>query len=85
MARTAHYRTVDADKLPMITVRDDRGIPLRELELQQAVDKHSDIDKQSDIDGELLAAGFSRSADWTQVDDGWVAPVVPADSVPADS
>lgn len=79
MARTAHYRTVDADKLPMITVRDDRGIPLRELELQQAVDKHSDID------GELLAAGFSRSADWTQVDDGWVAPVVPADSVPADS
>lgn len=74
MARTAHYRAAGTDSAPMITVRDDRGIPDRELELPPA------IENPNDADGELRAAGFSRSADWTQVDDGWVAPVVPAES-----
>ncbi|MBB3663202.1 MULTISPECIES: hypothetical protein [Prauserella salsuginis group] len=73
MARTAHYRAADTDSAPAITVRDDRGIPVTELELQH------DVDGPNDIDGELLAAGFNRSADWSKVDDGWVAPVVPAD------
>ncbi|GAA1200747.1 hypothetical protein [Prauserella alba] len=73
MARTAHYRAADTDHASAITVRDDRGVPVTELELPQGGDN------QHDIDGELLAAGFSRSADWAKVDDGWVAPVVPAE------
>lgn len=71
MAETAHFRTTSAGSGPAITVQDDRGIPIRELDLPQTVNE------PGQADDELRVAGYRRSADWTEADDGWIAPVVP--------
>jgi len=70
MVDTAHFRTSRSDGGPSITVRDDRGNPGRVLDLPET------ITELAQADGELRAAGFVRSADWTETDDGWTAPVV---------
>lgn len=72
MANSAHFIITGAGKAPMISVRDDRGVPITELELPATVSELGQADK------ELYAAGWSRSADWAAADDGWIAPVVPA-------
>ncbi|MGJ7908661.1 hypothetical protein ACOQFL_19515 [Actinopolyspora sp. H202] len=72
MANTAHFITATEDDNPVLTVRDDRGAEVTELELPPTVSE------PTEADDELLAAGWSRSADWTTADDGYVAPVVPA-------
>ncbi len=72
MANNAHFITAGTRRAPMITVRDDRGAPITELELPAA------ISEPGEADSELRAAGWSRSADWTTANDGWVAPVVPS-------
>jgi|GEM_PF-6741631 len=69
MAENAHFRTAGSGGVPVLTVRDDRGVPMRELELPHGVTN------TAQADDELRAAGFVRSADWTETDDGWVAPV----------
>ncbi|SDO95388.1 hypothetical protein SAMN04487905_101232 [Actinopolyspora xinjiangensis] len=72
MANTAHFITTGDNGNPMVTVRDDRGAEVTELELPPTASE------PQRVDDELLAAGWSRSADWTTASDGWVAPVVPA-------
>lgn len=72
MANTAHYISASATKAPVITVRDDRGAEIVELELP------SSISDPGEAEGELREAGWTRSAEWTTTDDGWVAPVVPS-------
>jgi len=70
MVDTAHFRSSSAGSGPRITVRDDRGNPGRVLDLPET------ITEPAQADDELAAAGFIRSADWTETDDGWAAPVV---------
>nr|WP_233628739.1 hypothetical protein [Saccharopolyspora sp. HNM0986] len=47
-------------------------MPVTEL----AVAGGAEVTEQADE--ELLAAGWTRSADWSTADDGWLAPVVPS-------
>jgi hypothetical protein len=55
-----------------VIIQDDRGIPATTLVLpaQPATPQ--------DTDGELTAAGWRRTADWTETDEGWQAPVLAA-------
>ena len=69
MANNAHFINA-TNGHPTIVVRDDRGASITELELQNAVAA------EGQADDELQIAGWVRSADWTEADDGWVAPVV---------
>lgn len=71
MVDTAHFRASRSGNGPTITVRDDRGNPGRVLDLPES------MTEPSQADAELQAAGFTRSAGWTETDDGWAAPVVP--------
>lgn len=71
MANNAHFINTTPGT-PTIVVRDDRGASIVELELQNSVAE------SGQADDELRAAGWTRSADWTTADDGWVAPVVPS-------
>lgn len=66
----AHFMTARSGGTPSLTVRDDRGTPMTELELPRS------ITDPAQAEDELRAAGWARSADWTEADDGWVAPVV---------
>lgn len=72
MVNSAHFISAGTGRGPVITVRDDRGAPITELELPASVSEPGQADT------ELRAAGWSRSADWAAADDGWIAPVVPA-------
>jgi hypothetical protein len=72
MANSAHFISAGTGRPPVITVRDDRGAPITELELPDTVFE------PGQADDELRAAGWSRSADWATADDGWIAPVVPS-------
>lgn len=74
MANNAHFITARGGKAPMLTVRDDRGSPIKELELPESITKPEEADE------ELRAAGWTRSGsvEWTEASDGWVAPVVPS-------
>lgn len=74
MANNAHFITAKGDAKPRVVVRDDRGAAITELELPESVTKPDEVDE------ELRAAGWSRSSSvqWTEADDGWVAPVVPS-------
>ncbi len=69
MASNAHFIN-SAIGQPTLVVRDDRGAPIVELELQNTVAETGQADE------ELRTAGWVRSAEWTTADDGWVAPVV---------
>lgn len=71
MANTAHYIQGGTDETDMLTVRDDRGAEVIELELP------SSISEPSQAEEELRDAGWTPSAAWTSTDDGWVAPVEP--------
>ncbi|MHA6800513.1 hypothetical protein [Bounagaea algeriensis] len=73
MANNAHFVTSQAGAHARVTVRDDRGAPVTELDLPAGVNE------PTQADAELRAAGWTRrpDAEWTQADDGWVAPVVP--------
>lgn len=70
MADTAHFRASRSGSGPAITVQDDRGHPIRVLDLPDS------MTETSQADDELRAAGYTRSADWTETADGWTAPVV---------
>lgn len=72
MANTAHYIVGSTTQAPVITVRDDRGAEIIELELP-----HSTTEP-GQAEDELREAGWTPSAAWTTSDDGWVAPVVPS-------
>lgn len=72
MANNAHFIRSRTRGGPTIIVRDDRGSPITELELPAS------MSEPAQADDELLAAGWSRSADWSATDDGWFAPVVAA-------
>lgn len=70
MANNAHFITANAGGGPVIIVRDDRGTPVTKLELP------AEFSKPEQADDELSAAGWTRKADWSAADDGWVVPVV---------
>lgn len=72
MANNAHFITANAGGAPVVIVRDDRGTPVTKLELP------AEKSKPEHADEELSAAGWSRQADWSAADDGWVVPVVPS-------
>lgn len=72
MVNNAHLIRSPARGGPALIVRDDRGSPITELELPASVSEPAQADE------ELLAAGWSRSADWSATNDGWFAPVVAA-------
>ncbi|MEU6130923.1 hypothetical protein ABZ805_17275 [Saccharopolyspora sp. NPDC047091] len=71
MADNAHFIT-NAGGAPEIIVRDDRGSPVTRLALP------AEISRPEQADEALGEAGWTRRADWTTADDGWVVPVVPA-------
>lgn len=71
MANNAHLIHA-TDGRSTVVVRDDRGMPVTEL----AVAGGAAVTEQADE--ELLSAGWTRSADWSTADDGWLAPVVPS-------
>jgi hypothetical protein len=56
-----------------VVVQDDRGIPATTLALP------GEPAAPQDTDGELAAAGWTRTADWTETAEGWQAPVLGAD------
>lgn len=58
---------------PVITIRDDRGTPKIQLELEPAENSPG----QALLDARLQASGWRRTAEWTQTDRGWHAPVSP--------
>lgn len=70
MANNVHFIHAANGRSTLI-VRDDRGSPVKTLELP------SDA-AEDQADAELQAVGWTRSADWTTADDGWAAPVVPS-------
>lgn len=70
MVNTAHFITAQAT--PSVIIRDDRGTPVTQLDLQESVARPEQAEPA------MRDAGWARSADWTESDDGWVAPVVPA-------
>ncbi|MBA8825919.1 hypothetical protein FHX42_003285 [Saccharopolyspora lacisalsi] len=72
MANTAHYIAASAEHAPVITVRDDRGAEIVELQLPHSTTEPGQAEE------ELRAAGWTRSAEWTTANDGWVAPVMPS-------
>jgi hypothetical protein len=72
MANTAHFISAKSGQTPIITVRDDRGSPITEIELPNSISNPGESEET------LRNAGWTRSADWTAADDGWVAPVVPS-------
>lgn len=69
MAKDAHFVSASEGTSGRLTVRDDRGIPITELELPPSVTDPAGADE------ELRKAGWVRGADWAVVDDGWIAPV----------
>lgn len=73
MANNAHFVTSNSGASAKVIVRDDRGIPVTELDLPSSVTEPAQADE------ELRAAGWARrpSAEWTEADDGWVVPVTP--------
>ncbi len=72
MANTAHYIRGGSSETDMITVRDDRGAEIIELELP------SSVSGPGQAEDELREAGWTPNAEWTTTDDGWVVPVVPS-------
>lgn len=74
MANNAHFVTAQSGSGPKVIVRDDRGVPVTELDLP------SSVTEPAQADDELRAAGWTRrdSTDWSEASDGWVVPVVPA-------
>ncbi|GAA2350282.1 hypothetical protein GCM10009854_30090 [Saccharopolyspora halophila] len=72
MTNTAHFISAKSGRTPVVTVRDDRGSPITEIELPES------ISSPGEAENTLRDAGWTRSADWSAADDGWVAPVVPA-------
>ena len=70
MANNAHFKT--SGTTPFVIVRDDRGSPITNRELPAGQHRPEHADEQ------LRAAGWTRSADWTTADDGYLAPVVPS-------
>ena len=72
MANTAHFISAKSGQAPVITVRDDRGSPITEIELPESTSSPGETDET------LRNAGWTRSADWSTADDGWVVPVVPS-------
>jgi hypothetical protein len=56
-----------------VVVQDDRGIPATTLALP------AEPTAPQDTDGELAAAGWTRTADWTETAEGWQAPVLAGD------
>jgi hypothetical protein len=70
MANNAHF--INAPQEPTIVIRDDRGASVVELELPV------NVREPASVDDELRAAGWTRTAEWTTTDDGWIAPVVPS-------
>lgn len=71
MANNAHFIS-DRSAAPTVIVRDDRGVPVTQLDLPDSTTS------PGQAEAAMLGAGWIRSADWTQSDDGWLAPVVPA-------
>lgn len=72
MANTAHFISAKAGRAAVITVRDDRGSPITEIELPESPSSPGETDET------LRNAGWTRSSDWSTADDGWVVPVVPS-------
>jgi hypothetical protein len=68
----AHIAQVQRAKARVI-IQDDRGIPATTLALP------AEPAEPQDTDGELTAAGWSRTADWTETAEGWQAPVLAAE------
>jgi hypothetical protein len=71
MANNAHFINASQGS-PTIVVRDDRGASVVELELPAT------MRDTAPVDDELRAAGWTRTAEWSTADDGWIAPVVPS-------
>lgn len=72
MANSAHFVTSAADRTPLITVRDDRGATVTELEVP------TEVSELVQVDNRLRSIGWTRNAEWTTTDEGWTAPVVPS-------
>lgn len=53
-----------------LQVLDDRGIPAVAMDLPESAAG------PQDADAHLAGAGWSRTADWSETDEGWQAPVL---------
>lgn len=73
MTYDVHFIAASSGQPPLMNVRDDRGIPVTELELPPS------MSGPQEVDDELRKAGWLRTADWTTSDDGWIAQVEPGD------
>lgn len=70
MTNTAHFTTPEDERIATLVVYDERGTPIVERELP------SSVTEPEEVEDDLKAAGCVRTADWTDTDDGWTAPVV---------
>lgn len=66
----AHVVPANEQEPAVITVRDDRGTPTAHITISRA-----EADDTDAFETRLREAGWRRSAEWTETDQGWHAPV----------